>query len=440
MAAVALWQVKARPFELTATRHETFSPLLCNLGPVLVFPRKHALMSLFSSFIINPVVRQARRFSGATPPTAESGRPRLSHVSSLSSPAVPTSATTHGDAGNALLEDEPPAAGPARPRALTEELQRDALPVSHMHPAVGEQDRAQAYDSSRHHIPTAPMEIPTDVPASSSPLRPLHSGPADQNPSSANPLPSHNAPAMSESLPADDGMCHLRARIHEIRDLSIPDADKARLMHSLMTERYNFLRPTSPSSLISHDRPFTPTSAQSVFSEVHASSPISAASEVDQENPYNLRPGDTSPTYRPSVAGAEALDDDDADFEDEPALGCQHYKRNVKVQCYDCKRWYTCRHCHDALEDHNLNRAKTQHMLCMMCGTPQPAGEYCAHCGMQTACYYCAICKLWDNNRNKKIYHCVDCGICRRGEGLGKDYIHCRVGVCSEGCTAANDE
>jgi uncharacterized CHY-type Zn-finger protein len=232
-------------------------------------------------------------------------------------------------------------------------------------------------------------------------------------------------------------MHHLRERIHLLRDLAITDDDKARMMHRIMTEQYNRLRPQSPSSFISNDRPFTPTSGQSVFSDAHLSSPISAASEVDPENPFNLRPGDTTATYRMRSShenmenGGEDEDFDTA--EDGSSFGCQHYKRNVKVQCHACRRWYTCRHCHDAVEDHNLNRKKTENMLCMSCGTPQTASEYCAHCGIQAAWYYCEICKLWDDNSSKKIYHCADCGICRKGEGLGKDFIHCKVRM-SDNC------
>jgi uncharacterized CHY-type Zn-finger protein len=243
---------------------------------------------------------------------------------------------------------------------------------------------------------------------------------------------SRNATTLSESLPADDGMAHLRARIHEIRELQISDQERARMVHNLMTERYNYMRPTSPSSFVSHDRPFTPNSSHSVFSDAQVGSPMSAASDVDPENPYSLRPGDTNPTYRPQAPHANTETEQHDEEEDYVAgaplaLGCQHYKRNVKVQCFECHHWYTCRHCHDAAEDHPLDRKRTQNMLCMACGTPQRAAEYCTNCQIESACYYCDICKLWDNNSKKKIYHCPDCGICRRGEGLGKDFYHCKV-------------
>ena len=189
------------------------------------------------------------------------------------------------------------------------------------------------------------------------------------------------------------------------------------------------MRPTSPSSFVSHDRPITPTDRGSIFSDLPASSPYSSTSDVDPDNPYGLREGDTEPTYQPNTEpGADPTEDDDDEVADgEMILGCQHYTRNVKVQCFECRRWYTCRHCHDAAEDHNLNRRRTQNMLCMACGSPQRASDHCRFCETVAACYYCDICKLWDNSSKKKIYHCPDCGICRKGEGIGKDFYHCKV-------------
>lgn len=240
---------------------------------------------------------------------------------------------------------------------------------------------------------------------------------------------------MSESLPADDGMRLLRQRIHEIRKLGVANDEKARRMHSLMTERYNALqgRSRSPSSILSHERPFTPSST---LSEMHISTPNSVYSSYDGDNPYNLMPEDLNPTFYPVPKNTyehdEATQAHDGEHEDEgPVFGCKHYKRNVKIQCFDCNHWHTCRHCHDEEEDHQLNRKKTRHMLCMLCATPQPAGEFCRSCQVRTAWYYCDICKLWDNDSAKSIYHCPDCGICRRGEGLGKDFIHCKkCNVC----------
>lgn len=108
-------------------------------------------------------------------------------------------------------------------------------------------------------------------------------------------------------------------------------------------------------------------------------------------------------------------------------MGCPHYQRNCKVECPICLRWYPCRFCHDQqVKDHKLVRADVKHVLCMKCNTPQvPCDSFCTSCGSELACYFCSVCKLYDNDPSKDIYHCDRCGICRLGLGLGKDYFHC---------------
>lgn len=108
-------------------------------------------------------------------------------------------------------------------------------------------------------------------------------------------------------------------------------------------------------------------------------------------------------------------------------LGCKHYQRNAKLQAHCCGKWFSCRFCHDEVSDHVITRNLTKTMLCMFCKTVQPAGKVCVNCKMDTAAYYCDECKLWDNDGKKHIYHCSDCGICRIGKGLGKDYFHCKT-------------
>ncbi len=378
-------------------------------------------------------------------PSARSDAAGLPLFSRENANQNPSSASTPPPSGSqhANSEDAPQTAS-ARPVPLLDRFRRYSSFASRPHDVEEEPTDEESGSSSSVAAPTAPT-APIDIPAdaadmSSNPSRaledrfrrldlapPISSAPTTPitAPGAGPSITVQNAGGMSESLPADDGFAHLRARIHEIRALKITEQERAQMMHGLMIERYNHMRPTSPSSFISHDRPFTPNSGQSVFSENHASSPLSTATDLDLENPYKLRPGDTSPTYRTIEHRDE--DEDEDDHEEELVLGCQHYKRNVKVQCYDCRHWYTCRHCHDQVEDHALNRRMTQNMLCMACGIPQKASATCKQCDTEAACYYCNICKLWDNNPRKKIYHCSDCGICRRGEGLGKDYTHCQV-------------
>ena len=112
-------------------------------------------------------------------------------------------------------------------------------------------------------------------------------------------------------------------------------------------------------------------------------------------------------------------------------MGCEHYRRNVKLQCNTCQKWYTCRLCHDDAEDHALPRKETKNMLCMPCGYAQKAGDECVRCGRLAARYYCGICKLWNDDPDASTYHCDGCGICRVGAGLGKDFFHCKsCGIC----------
>lgn len=426
MQAVAANPLTCSPQRRVSSTSSSYSPRT-----------QHAAMSLFSSFIIQPVVRHARRFSGVVLPgeaSDEGNRPSLA-CDNRDSVHIPP---PHRDSSGSARENEDAEATSATRPTVPIELFGSFSSLARQ-PRSTVVERADGHD----HVPiNTPVEmaanrsdsladqlgrIQLDPPSSSTALPPPPT--STQGPPGS--TPSQNATAMSESLPADDGMAHLRTRIHEIRAMAIPDQDRARMIHGLMTEKYNLMRPTSPASLVSHDRPFTPTSGESLFSEVHASSPYSSTSDTNPDIPYNLREGDTNPTYRPQNHhhnnGEHGEDEEDDIIEGELVLGCQHYKRNVKVQCFECRRWYTCRHCHDAVEDHNLNRKMTQNMLCMLCGTPQKAGDVCTNCDTETACYYCDICKLWDNNSKKKIYHCPDCGICRRGEGLGKDFYHCKV-------------
>ncbi len=246
-------------------------------------------------------------------------------------------------------------------------------------------------------------------------------------------------------LPADDGMSVLRRRIVGIQSADTSQEEKSRVMHALMTERYNisypnwhFPRPRShsPGSFSSIDRPATPRSTQS-YSHMNlaTSPPTSLSSVANAVDPFNLSPEDRQPTYYSKPRSPSDFQDcqgtvpdsgnGSSEFAEE--FGCAHYKRNIKLQCSACGGWYTCRFCHDEVEDHSLNRRETKYMLCMFCGCAQKASHICANCGERAAWYYCDVCKLWDDDPRRSIYHCHDCGICRVGQGLGKDFFHCKV-------------
>lgn len=238
----------------------------------------------------------------------------------------------------------------------------------------------------------------------------------------------HSGERMEGALPENDGMRDLRLKLQEIRELAISTEEKAQRMHALMARDFLAHKAATASPAGSRENPD------------RAHTPLSSASAqpVDPANSYNVQPADLEPTYySPLKISRDDADQDEAmeDEKPQPVLGCMHYMRNVKIQCFDCHLWVPCRHCHDQLPDlpfpHSLVRKKTQNMLCMFCKTPQPAAHQCVKCEQYAAWYYCSKCKLWDNDRNKPIYHCDDCGLCRVGHGIGKDYVHCkRCNVC----------
>ena len=115
--------------------------------------------------------------------------------------------------------------------------------------------------------------------------------------------------------------------------------------------------------------------------------------------------------------------------EGEKDLGCPHYRTMCKIRAECCGTWYPCRLCHDEGETHHIDRFSIRHMLCLLCSTPQPAGQHCVACQRAMARYYCDACHLWDDDPNKAIFHCAKCGICRKGRR--ENYTHCdRCGGC----------
>lgn len=112
--------------------------------------------------------------------------------------------------------------------------------------------------------------------------------------------------------------------------------------------------------------------------------------------------------------------------------GCSHYQRGCEIVANCCHKVFNCRFCHDESSTHLIDRTLTKLMICSYCETKQIAAKVCSNskCGKLMASYYCEPCKLWDNS-NSDIYHCDDCGICRKGLGLGIDYFHCqKCNVC----------
>ncbi|KAK0634921.1 zinc-ribbon-domain-containing protein, partial [Bombardia bombarda] len=372
------------------------------------------MTSLVSNFIINPVLRQARRFS--------------SGFATEDPPLTPD-----------LLQYQ---------RTTSTDTTSRRMSITTLSPLV------QVPATPRTDA-TTPRQAPAQARAQDT----------------TTPSPRTTTPRVNGStLPEDDGMGSLRRRIKAVQSMDVSQDLKAQLMHQLLIEGYTksqlhgdltaTLKPGSPSS--SHSAASTIPSSSSSLSSSSSSAepPLGALHSLKfwQQQPptdssgatgplHNLRltAADLQPTYVPKKSTSE----DDADDNDDEMLerlggmrilvkeddggdattgrlGCEHYRRNVKMQCATCERWYTCRFCHDAAEDHALPRKETKNMLCMLCGCAQRASDCCVGCGESAACYYCGVCKLWNDDPNKAIYHCGDCGLCRVGQGLGKDFFHCK--------------
>ncbi|MCJ1229604.1 hypothetical protein MMC12_006273 [Toensbergia leucococca] len=423
-----------------------------------------------TEFLIEPVIRQARRF----PRTSDTSEPPLrtlrqpdSHGAASPSPeeastiATTTTAieTRHGIEGGVYtgmqgdsIVDEPALLSPASEvGGLEAELQawrnseNFALPRSQV--ATPSDGYISAAASRRH---TLRLE---DDETSSNPLfgipdrfrstttsfsNSIHSmAEVDMTTSEStgrsrddSGLEGHGAAGSFSgrkgdgSLPADDGMGHLRKRILDIQGMEASSVEKARLIHELMTEQYSslhsnlknhFHNPLSPTSLLSHGTPSTSGSGLSL-DEV-ASPRLSLSSEG--VNPFHLYPDDLTPTYfsrglDPSTGTAVSDRTNRSSIsEDEPKpLGCPHYRRNIKLQCSACDRWYTCRFCHDEVEERSTD------CDCPICGEymfTSPQTVVFMRCGhsIHHRCYYehmktsyrCPICSRSIVNMEMQFRH-----------------------------------
>ncbi|CDQ98006.1 unnamed protein product [Oncorhynchus mykiss] len=92
-------------------------------------------------------------------------------------------------------------------------------------------------------------------------------------------------------------------------------------------------------------------------------------------------------------------------------VGCEHYVRRCLLKAPCCGKAYVCRLCHDAEEDHQMDRFLVKEVQCSVCTTVQQAQQTCVECNVTFGEYYCDICHLFD--KDKKQYHCQPCGICR---------------------------
>lgn len=421
-----------------------------------------------SSIFFDPIVRQARRFSRPDhdnePPDASIIRQHAINGSLSSQDALVAAASAHEDqvhivpedveSSLSVTDDPEDSLAPFGPGLepevqsweASEEMPSSSQHVQHRPEAHIRTTSSRSYsyqpeddtsDNPRYGIPESFRSRVSsfsnstisghdaDVPSTEMSIQASR---LDRNQSTS----SYSSRVGGRTIPADDGNSYMRKKILAIQGSSISSNEKARLIHQIMTENYTL----SQSNLLAtrHIRALSPSSlvSQESIDDPMLVTPPTSSHVTDQANPFHLSPGDLKSTYysKPEnfsetggLRNSGSLDS----LNEQPTLGCQHYKRNVKLQCSTCERWYTCRFCHDEAEDHALNRRATKNMLCMLCGHAQAASGECQRCGEPSARYYCDVCKLWDDDPQKSIYHCDDCGICRVGQGLGKDFFHCVV-------------
>lgn len=388
------------------------------------------MASLVTDFIVNPVIRQARRFSRSSinlvptesvspPETAKEGKESQEDAIS----------ETEEDS---YLGDELEGSVPSCPSSRSSVHQHPHSDAADLRGNIDHTDTVSRVIFRTSDIPirsrngTRNFENLSESMATSNSNATtggLLSG-ADFSPLSIQ---------RRKSLPENDGMGIMRKRIFAIQEQDIEASEKANLMHQLLLEGYTKSRGIAPTE----EQPFTPLSPASLEQRRSPQGALESfkfwqntSEETGAKQEFDLTPEDIKPTFAPPLDLSDDAGDDleGTEYSDYRPLGCEHYRRNVKLQCSTCNRWYTCRFCHDKVEDHVLIRKDTRNMLCMFCGTAQRAGEVCVSCGASAARYFCNICKLWNDDPDKPIYHCNDCGICRIGRGIGKDFFHCKVG------------
>lgn len=92
--------------------------------------------------------------------------------------------------------------------------------------------------------------------------------------------------------------------------------------------------------------------------------------------------------------------------------GCSHYLRRCKLIAPCCGNQYTCRLCHDDVEDHQIDRFTVQQIVCSTCNCIQDIQQYCKECGTCFGLYFCDKCRLFTDILQNQ-YHCDKCGFCR---------------------------
>ena len=180
-------------------------------------------------------------------------------------------------------------------------------------------------------------------------------------------------------------------------------------------------------------------------------SPLTSAppSSISPSSYIHPPPADTRPPSSHIDLPAWSL----ISYHSEERLGCSHYARSciIHAPCCPSNTYYPCRFCHDEQSDHKIDRHSINTMICLLCAQQQqqpqhtntkatlfqprsqPVAATCVDCNQPMARYYCEVCKFFDDAADRDIFHCVACGICRRGKA--DEFFHCDTCNC---CYAAS--
>ncbi|KAM0309867.1 hypothetical protein ACHAO8_008622 [Botrytis cinerea] len=378
------------------------------------------MTSLVSEFLINPVLRQARRFSRSEPVHAHDSNDTTNpHL-------VPGSSNNETD--EAVIEDAParePTMNLPGTRELVgvggitesppnqnsthegsslgdiESLRHDAnhdeagaLATSHSQSHISPLENDMSGNSSSGVASLTQGNITEGSSSSTAPNTinfPMTSIEGSSQDSSQNSTPAPmGLDTGSTALPADDGMGPLRQRIKYIQAMEIPTERKALMMHQLLTQGYteaheifnakNLVPTTAADKMISQERPATPNSLSSFIWQMNGTLDPAPATEI---HTFHLSPDDLMKTYAP--LDPPEVDDGNEDTENTedstPKLGCKHYKRNTCGVCMSMS----------LMDDHKCIE-RVSDCDCPICGdymftSPKPVVfMICGH-SIHSACY-----------------------------------------------------
>ncbi|RAL64072.1 hypothetical protein DID88_003260 [Monilinia fructigena] len=286
------------------------------------------MSSLVSDFIINPVLRQARRFSRSEAPvhTHDSNDPLTPHPLPANNNEVEEvyiEDVAEGEPVMNLPDTRNPASvdniiqSSSNPSGDTHNLQHevdrsqiDPLAHSHMQSNTSLADRNMSDNPSFSTISQTQGEV-TEGSSGSAAFNALdlQMSPAEgssQHPSQNSTSASIGLDTGSSALPEDDGMGPLRQRIKHIQAMETPTEQKALLMHQLLTQGYteahelfhakNYVTTTASDKTISQERPATPGSLSSFIWQINGALDPAPATEI---HTFHLSPGDLKRTYAP---------------------------------------------------------------------------------------------------------------------------------------------